>query len=63
MGADFFFFFFLMYMGNIMIRQNNVLFGFFFFLIKSRPFVGKQSLVSRYKEVSSGSGSSSRNRA
>lgn len=52
-----------MYMGNIMIRQNNVLFGFFFFLIKSRPFVGKQSLVSRYKEVSSGSGSSSRNRA
>lgn len=63
MGADFFFFFFLMYMGNIMIRQNNVLFVFFFFLIKSRPFVGKQSLVSRYKEVSSGSGSSSRNRA
>lgn len=48
-----------------MIRQNNVLFVFFvfFFFIKSRPFVGKQSLVSRYKEVSSGSGSSSRNRA
>lgn len=56
-----------MYMGNITIRRNNVLFVFLvfflFFFIKSRPFVGKQSLVSRYKEVSSGSGSSSRNGA
>lgn len=64
MGADFFFFSFSSCIwGTSWLGRIMFCLVFFFFLIKSRPFVGKQSLVSRYKEVSSGSGSSSRNRA
>lgn len=61
MGADFFFSFSSCIWGTS--RLGRIMFCLFVCFIKSRPFVGKQSLVSRYKEVSSGNGSSSRNRA
>lgn len=50
-----------MYLGTS--RLVGMMFCFVLFLIKRRPFVEKQSLIPRYKEASSGSGSSSGNRA